>query len=299
VNANDTDFEHITPDSGQNAPIENVDYWQFVSHEYVETMGIPVMRGRDFALQDVGGNPVAMVNETLARKFFGDMDPIGRRVKPGFGDQVPWFTIVGVLKDVKQGGVGEATGTELYLLYNQNPALGAPTNMNVVVRTSADPEALAPSIRRIVREADATLPMVRYRTMDEVFAEAVAQPRFLTTLLGVFAALALILAAIGTYGILSYAVAERRQEIGIRMALGASRGSVLGSVLTQGLMLAGIGLAIGLAASFGLTRFLQTQLFNVRPTDPMTIVAVALFIAIVAVIACLVPARRATTVDPM
>src|SRR5690606_23645087 len=137
--------------------------------------------------------------------------------------------------------------------------------------------------------------MVRYRTMDEVFAEAVAQPRFLTTLLGVFAALALILAAIGTYGILSYAVAERRQEIGIRMALGASRGSVLGSVLTQGLMLAGIGLA----ASFGLTRFLQTQLFNVRPTDPMTIVAVALFIAIVAVIACLVPARRATTVDPM
>ena len=304
VNANDTDFEHI-PNAAPGAqpnpdfPLQNVDYWQFVSHEYVETMGIPVVKGRDFALQDVGATPVAMVNETLVRKFFGDIDPIGRRLKPGFGDALPWFTIVGVLKDVKQGGVDEETGSELYLLYNQDPALGAPSNMNVVVRTAADPDALAPEIRRVVREADASLPIVRYRSMDEVFADAVARPRFLTTLLGIFAALALLLAAIGTYGILSYAVTERRQEIGIRMALGASRGSVLGIVLKHGLTLAGIGLAIGLAASIGLTRFLQTQLFNVEPTDPLTMAAVSLFIALVAVIACLVPARRATLVDPM
>ena len=299
VNANDTDFEHITNGDGQNAPVENVDYWQFVSHEYVETMGIPVVRGRDFAQQDVGASPVAMVNEALARKFFGDVDPIGRRLKPGFGASAPWFTIVGVLKDVKQGGVDEETGTELYLLYNQNPALGAPSNMNVVVRTAADPEALAPEIRRVVREADASLPIVRYRSMDEVFADAVARPRFLTTLLGIFAALALLLAAIGTYGILSYAVTERRQEIGIRMALGASRGSVLGIVLKHGLTLAGIGLAIGLAASLGLTRLLRAQLFDVQPSDPVTMAAVALFIAAVAIVACLVPARRATLVDPM
>lgn len=304
VNANDTDFEHIPntapgaqPDPG--LPVQNVDYWQFVSHEYVETMGIPVLAGRDFAASDVGATPVAMVNETLVRKFFGDADPIGRRVKPGFGDAIPWFTIVGVLKDVKQGGIDEEAGTELYLLYNQNPALGAPSNMNVVVRTAADPDALAPDIRRVVREADAALPIVRYRSMDDVFSDAVARPRFLTTLLGIFAGLALLLAAIGTYGILSYAVTERRQEIGIRLALGASRGSVLGIVLRHGLTLAGIGLALGLAASMALTRFLQTQLFNVKPTDPLTMAGVTLFIAAVALVACLVPARKATLVDPM
>ena len=300
VNANDTDFEHITDnESNDDTPAENVDYFQFVSHEYVETMGIPVLRGRDFAPQDVGATPVAMVNEALARKFFGDVDPVGRRLKPGFGDALPWFTIVGVLKDVKQGGVDEDTGTELYLLHNQNPALGAPSNMNVVVRTAADPAALAPEIRRVVREADPSLPLVRYRSMEEVFSAAVARPRFLTTLLGIFAGLALLLAAIGTYGILSYAVTERRQEIGIRMALGASRGSVLGIVLKHGLTLAGAGLVLGLGASLLLTKLLRAQLFNVQPTDPVTMTAVAVFISLVAVIACLVPARRATTVDPM
>jgi predicted permease len=300
VNANDTDFEHITDnESNDDTPAENVDYFQFVSHEYVETMGIPVIRGRDFAPQDVGATPVAMVNEALARKFFGEVDPVGRRLKPGFGDALPWFTIVGVLKDVKQGGVDEDTGTELYLLHNQNPALGAPSNMNVVVRTAADPAALAPEIRRVVREADASLPLVRYRSMEEVFSAAVARPRFLTTLLGIFAGLALLLAAIGTYGILSYAVTERRQEIGIRMALGASRGSVLGIVLKHGLTLAGAGLVLGLGASLLLTKLLRAQLFNVQPTDPVTMTAVAVFISLVAIIACLVPARRATTVDPM
>jgi ABC-type antimicrobial peptide transport system permease subunit len=171
--------------------------------------------------------------------------------------------------------------------------------MNVVIRTSADPEALGSSIQRVVREADAMLPIVRYRSMDEVFADAVARPRFLTTLLAVFAGLALLLAAVGTYGILSYAVTERRQEIAIRMALGASRSSVLRMVLGHGLLLAGVGLLLGLGASALLTRFLQAQLFNVRPIDPMTMAAVSGFISTVAVVACLAPARRATTVDPM
>ena len=302
VNANDTDFEHIVAnESDDDTPAENVDYWQFVTHEYVETMGIPVVKGRDFGQTDIGGQPAVLINEALERKFFKGMDPIGRRIKPGFQANRPWATIVGVLKDVKQGGIAEETGTELYMLYDQAPALlgGASTNMNVVIRTASDPAALAPEIRRVVREADGSLPLVRYRSMDEVFDAAVARPRFLTTLLGIFAGLALLLAAIGTYGILSYAVTERRQEIGIRMALGASRGTVLGMVLKHGLTLAGAGLVIGLAASALLTKFLQAQLFNVRPIDPVTMAAVSLFISVVAMIACLVPARRATTVDPM
>jgi predicted permease len=302
VNANDTDFEHITAsESNEDTPAENVDYWQFVSHEYVETMGIPVVRGRDFGPEDIGGNPTVLINETLANKFYKGIDPIGRRIKPGYEDDSPWATVVGVLKDVKQGGMAEETGTELYMLYDQAPRLlgGVTTNMNIVIRTAADPAALAPEIRRVVREADPSLPLVRYRTMDEVFSAAVARPRFLTTLLGIFAGLALLLAAIGTYGILSYAVTERRQEIGIRMALGASRGTVLGMVLRHGLILAGAGLLLGLGASLLLTNLLRAQLFNVQPTDPVTMAAVAVFISLVAIVACLVPARRATTVDPM
>jgi predicted permease len=302
VNANDTDFEHITAsESNEDTPAENVDYWQFVSHEYVETMGIPVVRGRDFGPEDIGGNPTVLINETLANKFYKGIDPIGRRIKPGYEDDSPWATVVGVLKDVKQGGMAEETGTELYMLYDQAPRLlgGVTTNMNIVIRTAADPAALAPEIRRVVREADPSLPLVRYRTMDEVFSAAVARPRFLTTLLGIFAGLALLLAAIGTYGILSYAVTERRQEIGIRMALGASRGTVLGMVLRHGLILAGAGLLLGLGASLLLTNLLRAQLFNVQPTDPVTMAAVAVFISLVAIAACLVPARRATTVDPM
>jgi putative ABC transport system permease protein len=300
VNANDTDFEHIT-DKTPDAPSENVDYWQTVSQGYVETMGIPVVRGRAFSPQDVGGPPVVLINEALAGKFFKDIDPIGRRIKPGFAANNPWATIVGVLKDVKQKGVGEETGTELYMLYDQTPELlgGATGSMNVVIRTTNDPASLAPTIRQIVRDADATLPLVRYRSMEDVFAVSMARPRFLTTLLGIFAGLALLLAAIGTYGILSYAVSERRQEIGIRMALGASRGTVLGMVLRHGLILAGAGLLIGLGASALLTRFLQAQLFNVNPIDPLTLTIVSLFISIVAMVACFVPAQRATTVDPM
>ena len=306
VNANDTDFEHIPngapgapPDPSQ--PAENVDFWQFTSPGYVETMGIPVVRGRSFTDQDVGGLPVVMVNEALVKKFFpSGMDPIGRRIK-SFAPNRPYATIVGVLKDVKQAGVSEAPGTELYFLYDQAAQVvgNAGGNMNIVIRTAGDPDALAPTIRSIVREADGSLPIVRYRSMADVFAEAVARPRFLTTLLSIFAGLALLLAAIGTYGILSYSVTERRQEIGIRMSLGASQSSVLGLVLRHGFLISGIGLVLGLAASLLLTRFLRAQLYNVQPIDPPTMAGVAVFIAMIAAAACLIPARRATKVDPM
>ena len=211
------------------------------------------------------------------------------------------MTIVGVVKDVKQGGVGEATGTELYLLFEQAPAItmNAPGFLNVVVRSSTPFEAIAPTLQQIARSMDARLPVVNLRPMDEVFAESMARPRFLMTLLVAFALLALLLAAIGTYGVLSYLVSERRQEIGIRMALGAERGTLLGMVMRHGLVLASVGLLLGLVGAAAVTRLMQTLLFNVRPADPATMVAVAAVIAGVALIACYVPARRATRVDPL
>ena len=302
VNANDTDFEGYTaPPEG---PFENVDYYQTVTQEYLSTMGIPVVEGRDFQPSDVTGSGglVVRVNETLAKTFYKGQSPIGKRLRIGGGPNStnPWLAIVGVVRDVKQGGVGSKTGTELYFLAEQGRLVNfAPSNMNIVVRSSLPLDALAPNIRQIVGAMDPTLPIVRLRTMDEVFAESVSRPRFLAQLLALFAGLALVLAAIGTYGILSYSVSERRKEIAIHMALGATRGSVLGMVLGQGARLTIAGLVAGLGASLLLTRFLQTQLFNVKPTDPGTIAAVVGFIAVVAATACYLPASRATRVDPM
>lgn len=308
VNANDTDFEHITPPPPGTDPTtpglpppENVDYYQTVTLGYTETMGIPIVDGRSFEPADVGGAPVALVNETLARRFFTDRNPVGQRLKPGFSPALPWFTIVGVVKDVRQGGVDQPAGTELYLLAEQGPRVAqtAPGSMNLVVRSERPLDALAPEIRRIVRDLDATLPVIRLQTMDEVFDRSVARPKFITWLLGVFAALALVLAAIGTYGILSYLVTERQQEIGIRMALGAPRGQVLWMVLRQGLLLAGLGLALGIAGALAAGRQLEHLLFGVSPTDAMTFVLVAALILVTATVACLVPALRATRIDPM
>ena len=299
VNANDTDFEDYNP-APQETPFENVDYYQTVTQEYLTTMGIPVLEGRDFQPGDATGNPVVLVNETLSKTFFKDRSPVGRRLRVGSNPKNPWLTIVGVVRDVKQGGVGSKTGTELYFLAEQGRIVNfAPSNMNIVVRSAMPLDALAPQIRQIVRNMDPTLPIVKLRTMDEVFAESVSRPRFLAQLLGFFAGLALLLAAIGTYGILSYSVSERRKEIGIHMALGATRRTVLGMIFRQGAKMTIVGLIAGCAGSLALTRFLQTQLFNVRPTDPATIVAVMTFIACVAALACYVPASRATRVDPM
>jgi predicted permease len=299
VNANDTDFEGYT--SPPEGPFENVDYYQTVTVDYLTTMGIPVVEGRDFAPADVSGGPVALVNETLARTFFKGQSPVGRRVRTGFNEQIPWFTIAGVVKDVKQGGVDSRTGTELYFLAEQLPRIRnqGPGNMNVVVRSSLPVESLAAGVRQIVRQADPTLPIVRLRNMEEVFAESVSRQRFVAQLLGLFAGLALALAAVGTYGILAYTVSQRRKEIGIHMALGATQATVLKMVLGQGLRLTGIGLVAGIAGAIAVTRVLQAQLFNVRATDPLTMASVAAFIAIVASVACLIPANRAARVDPM
>ncbi|MBA2302013.1 MAG: ABC transporter permease [Acidobacteria bacterium] len=301
VNANDTDFEGYQP--GQDEPAENVDYYQTVTLDYLKTIGITIVEGRDFSLADVTGAPAVLVNETLAKTFYQGQSPVGRRMRPGFGPfaSVPWHTIVGVVRDVKQGGLSSKTGTELYLLNEQGPKIAnrGTRNMNIVVRSELPFNALAPQIRRVVQSMDSTLPIVRMRTMKEVFGASVSRPRLLVQLLGTFAGVALLLAAVGTYGILAYAVTERRKEIGIHMALGATRNNVMGKILGQGLRLTGIGLVVGLGAAFGLTRLLQAQLFNVKPTDPLTMASVAGFITLVALVACYIPAARATRVDPM
>jgi putative ABC transport system permease protein len=302
VDANDTDFEHISYTSQTDVgPAENVDFYQIVTVSYTETMGIPVMTGRTFQPADAFGAPVALVNETLARRFFTDRNPIGGRLRPGSDPRLPWIEIVGVVKDVKQGGVDEEPGTEVYFLAEQLPRVVGfmPTEMNVVVRSDRPVESLASDYRRIVREMDATLPVMGLQSIDDVIGASVAEPRFLTLLLGIFAGIALLLASIGTYGVLSYLVAERHQEIGIRMALGADRSRVLTLVLRRGLLLSFAGLALGLIASVALTRVLASLLFGVSPTDPATLATVSAVIVAVATAACLVPALRATRIDPL
>lgn len=303
LNANDTDIGNYTaPPEG---PFENVDYYQSVMTNYFDTMGIPIVKGRGFEPTDIGSGPVVIVNETLVNTFWKDVDPIGQTLKPGLTrfQDVPDFRVIGVAKDVKQGGVDKKTGTELYLLVDQvammpAPLGNAPGTMNIALRTTLPPASLRTSVEAAVRDADPSVPVVRLRDMNGVFDESIRRPRLLAHLLGGFAGLALLLAAIGTYGVLSYMVAERRREIGIRMALGADQGSVLSNVMTQGLTLTSIGIVAGLAGAFALNRLIASLLYGVQPTDATTLVGVVATITLVAAIACLVPAWRASRVDP-
>lgn len=304
LNANDTEIDNYTaPPEG---PFENIDYYQNVMSSYFETMGIPIVQGRAFEPSDAASSGlVTVVNETLVNTFWKGLNPIGQRLRPssGLGDKAPWFTVVGVAKDVKQGGIDQKTGTEMYFFVDQTALAPPPFNfgpgtMNVVMRTTLSPATLRQTVEAAVREADASVPIVRLRDMNGVFDEAIRRPRLLAQLLGAFAGLALLLAAIGTYGVLSYMVAERRREIGIRMALGADQGSVLAQVMKQGLILTSVGVIVGLAGAFALNRLIASLLYGVQPTDPTTIVAVVATITLVAAIACWIPAWRASRLDP-
>jgi putative ABC transport system permease protein len=303
-----TDIENYTPPPERS---ELVAYYQTVTNAYFDAMRIPIVHGRAFEEADVTGAPVAIVNEAFVRTFWKGLDPIGRRVRPRFGDQTPWVTVVGVARDVKQAGLDQATGTELYVLLDQIPRifpnvpggrLGSgfgDASLHLVLRTTLTAAALQPSIANAVREVDPALPIIRLRDMEEVFRDSVRRPRMLMQLLTGFAGLALLLAAIGTYGVLSYMVARQRREIGIRMALGAERAVVLRAVMGYGLELACLGIVAGLAAALVLTRLMETLLFAVRPNDPATLAGVAALIAAVAIAASLIPALRATRVDPL
>ena len=306
LNANDTDIDNYTAPKG--GPYENVDYYQNVMSDYFETMGIPIVQGRSFQNTDGGQSGlIAIVNETMAKTFWPDQSPIGRRVRICCG-QNPWFTIVGVAKDVKQGGVDQKTGTEFYFFVDQTASVQPPGpglnlagfgTMNLVLRTTLPPASLSSTIERIVRDADRTVPIVRLRDMDGVFAESIRRPRLLAQLLGLFAGLALLLAVIGVYAMLAHMVAERRREIGIRLALGAERTGVLADVMRQGLALTGVGVAAGLAAALALSRVLASLLFGISPTDTTTIAVVVATMTLVTVAACWLPAWRASRLDPI
>ena len=299
VNANDTNFEGYAPGPGD--PPANVDYYQTVSLGYFDTMGIDIIAGRGFEAGDAIGGPVVVINEALAKRFYKDKDPLGRRLNPFLGPNTPMFTIVGVARDVKQGGLEAPAGTELYFNFEQTARLVgfAPRQMNLVLEVSRPLSSLMPAIRQAVSAIDPGLPIVQLRTMEDVVGASLARQRFLSLLLAIFAVVALLLAAIGTYGVLSYMVSERQREIGIRMALGAGNGRVVGLVLRQGIGIAGVGIVLGVAGALALSRITQSLLFGVDPADPATFAVVVAVIALVATAACLIPMRRATRVDPL
>src|SRR5438094_1644634 len=294
-----TPIENYISDDGKPSAI--IDYYQFVMGDYFGTMGIPIVAGRGFERTDTASQgKVAIVDETLAKRIWKGQNPIGRRLRPpggafGASDDV-WPTVIGVATDVRHRGVERPAGTELYVSLDQHGV--APPSMSVVMRTTLPPAALSGTIQRVVREVDAAVPVVRLRDIDSVFAESIRRPRLLAQLLGAFAALALLLAAIGTYGVLSYTVPERRREIGIRVALGATRSHVLTQIMKQGLQVTALGVTIGLVGALAVNRLIASLLFGVQPTDIVTIAFVIATITAVAVVASWLPAWRASRLDP-
>jgi len=286
---------------GRNIPKGErpVSHFRSISLDYFSVMKIPLLAGRAFTERDDPHSPgVVIVNETFAKRHFPNENPIGKHVKPGIaleGEPV-WREIVGVVKDVKhRQSLGRDYEPEYYLPHAQMPI----NSMNLVVRATNDPRSLARSLQQEVQSLDREIPVFRIRTLEQYLGVAVAQPKFNALLLGLFAGLALLLTAIGLYGVMAYSVIQRSQEIGIRIALGAQTGDVLKMVLRQGLKLTALGLLIGLAAAYALTRYMQSLLFGVKPADPLTFAAIALLLVAVALLACWVPARRATKVDPL
>jgi len=298
-NMNDTSIEGFVKREG--GPIENVDFYQAVSKDYFATMGIRLMDGRTFDDRDAKGAPlVAVVNKTMANTFWPGQNAIGRHLRPSTRDvNSPWWTVVGVVDDVKNAGLDRPAGTELYLSYRQAEEQGV-TDMYVVARTSGgNSRSLASVVRKQLNELDPSLALADVRMMDDVLQRAQARPRFLTLLLSLFSILALTIATVGIYGVVSYLVARRTKEFGLRMVLGAQGGDVLGLVMKQGAGMVLAGLAAGLLTAFALTRLMVSLLFGVAPTDATTFASVTALLAAVALAACYVPARRATHVDPM
>jgi predicted permease len=287
-------IEGQAPDPA-NRPVA---FYNGVSPDYFRTMQIPVLRGRVFDEHDVKKSQgVVIVNETLARKYFPGADPIGQRIT--LSDENPkeedWAAVVGVVKDTKPRELSGEPVAEMYMPYAQQPE----PNMALMIRTAGRPDAVAAAVRREVLALDRDQPVYSVRPLPAVMSEAVATPRFRTSLLGVFAALALVLAVVGIYGVMSYAVTQRTHEFGIRMALGAQASDVLKLVVGYGMALALAGVLTGLVASFAVTRVMSGLLYGVTPTDPLTFACISLLLVAVALLACLVPARRAAKVDPM
>ena len=279
-------------------PDERVEYpVETVSPGYFETVGMTMARGRGFTDADNLDAPlVVVINETFANLAWPGQDPIGRHIRPGDDtSDGPWNTVVGVIRDARRAEVTRAIRPEVYFSTLQNVF----RTQTLFVRTAGDPDAIVSAVRREVQAIDPELPLFRVTTLEREVGQTLAQPRFQAMLLAVFACVALLLASIGIYGVTSHAVGQRTQEVGIRMAMGAARHDVLRMILVQQLRPALIGVAIGVVGALALSRFLDTLLFGVAATDPVTFASVAVVLLIVAAIACLIPARRATRVDPV
>lgn len=270
-----------------------------VSADYFDTMQIPLLRGRYFEEGDSKDSlPVTIIDETLANRYWPDQDPIGKRIAAFFEskpNEPKWRQIVGVVKNVKRYGLDGKIKEQYYFPQSQSPQ----RSMYLLVRAPSNPANLVPSIRDAIHDVDKDQPVFRVMTMEELVSNSVAQKRFLMMLLVIFAAVALLLAAVGIYGVMSYSVTQRTHEIGIRMALGAQRSDVLKLVVRQGMTITLLGVGIGLGGAFLLTRVMSSWLFGVGAHDPLTFAGIPLILAGVALVACFVPARRATKVDPM
>lgn len=270
-----------------------------VSPSYFNTMGIELLRGRPFdeGLDRAGSAPVAIISETMARRLWPGEDPLGKRIKPGRSDSdEEWITVVGVAEDVRQFELTTEPTLQMYLSYSQ-PSFFAPGHL--VVRTEVEPASMAAPVREAVWAIDKDQPVSDIRSMEEIFSESIARHRFSMLLLGIFAGVAMLLGTVGIYGVVSYSVAQRTHDIGVRMALGAQRSNVLRMIVGHGLKLVLIGVAIGLVAAYILTRLMQSLLFGISATDPATFVAVPVVLVAAATLASYIPARRATRIDPL
>lgn len=276
---------------GQEASTEA----QYISADYFRTFAIPVTQGRPFTLRDASGAlPVAVVSEAFARRYLGGPDPIGKRIRLA-GSRETWRTIVGVAADVRQNWFEREPGPMLYLPYKQSPN----RQMYLVVRTSGDPMSLLPAIREEIRKIDSNLPLFDPKPMPEVIEEAIAGMRTAAGVMAAFGAISLVLAVLGIYGVMSYGVAQRRREFGIRMALGASRMGVLRLVIRQGSILASVGIGVGLVAALVVTRLMSALLYGLSSTNLALLGSIAAIVAVTILIACYIPARAAARVDPI
>jgi putative ABC transport system permease protein len=261
---------------------------------YFETLGIPLLKGRLFSKEDQAKTPaVVVINQTMAQRFWPSQDPLGKQVK--FAQDGSEATVIGVVGDAKHYWLEEQQRPQMYDAYSQDPGLFA----TVVIRTTVEPLSLTEPVRQAIWKVDADQPMWKIRTVEFLVNRSTADRRFLMALMGIFATLALLLTIIGLYGVISYLVNQRTQEIGIRMALGAQMGDILAMVLKQGMVLVLTGVALGLAAAWMLTRLMSRLLYQVSATDPLTFASIALLLVTVALLACYIPARRATKVDPL
>jgi predicted permease len=263
------------------------------NHEYFRAMRIPLLQGRNFTGAEVRENArVVIISDVFAQRFFASEDPVGKRLYVEVISKEP-YEIIGIVGDVRHRGLDIELRQTMYF-----PSLRIGYT-NLVIRTTTDPASLTAAVRKEVAAIDPNQPVVNVKTMEQWVSESVAQPRFRTLLLGIFSAVALTLAAVGIYGVMAYSVTQRTHEIGIRMALGAGRWDVLRLVIGQGMLLVLIGIVVGLGGALVLTRMMSTLLFGVSATDPSTFILIMLLLLITALLACYIPARRATKVDPL